>query len=149
MPRLCIFLLLLFFLPSIALARGHGGWSGGRSGGHSSHAYRAPRAYAPTHVRMPHSRPSSALPRSRPNNSYREYRREVDRLSNKNYRAHRSEIDPAHLRGKRAHHDLDHIKPVKRCYEQGMSPETCANTGNLRVLDAHQNRSEGCRGCKK
>lgn len=89
--------------------------------------YRAPRAESP----------------------YKKYRREVDRLSNQTYRDHQSSIDPGRRRGKRGRMDLDHILPVKKCYERGMSAEQCASRANLRMLDASRNRSEGCRGCRR
>ena len=152
-----------------AVARGHGGggYRGSSGGGHHSSGTRAyhPRAtYAPAyhpprapslHPRRPHignwprSKPVRSVPQAHAPSAYREYRREVDRMSNANYRQHRSSLDPGHMRGRRGHMDLDHVTPVKQCFDRGMSAAQCANPGNLRMLDAHRNRSEGCRGCRK
>lgn len=149
-------------LPADALARNHfGGYHS--SGGHQSSTYHAPRTHtyhAPTyHAPKAHTAkppkthwhvPSSGGHHAQPGDSpYRQYRREVDRLSNENYRRNRAQIDPAHMRGKRGHMDLDHRTPVKQCFDRGIPAAQCADPGNLRMLDAHQNRSEGCRGCKK
>lgn len=169
MARVIAFLLAVMCLATAqeAIARGRGGgasnWGGGSRGGRAP-VYRPYKAPEPARIplpspyrhprdpdaagRLPRTRPAP-LPQSRPANEYREYRREVDRLSNQNYRQHRQQIDPARLRGERAKMDLDHATPVKRCYEQGLPPERCADPSNLRLMDAHQNRSEGCRGCKR
>jgi len=83
--------------------------------------------------------------------NYQAYRKDVVKESNKNYRANKDTIDPGRERGKAAGKDLDHIKSVKDCYKDGTSASACASPNNLRILDASQNRSEGCRtpGCRK
>ena len=116
--------------------------------------YHAPKYHAPkvhtakapkTHWYVPHA----GGHRAHNDSPYKQYRREVDRLSNENYRRNRRQIDPGHMRGKRGHMDLDHRTPVKQCFDRGIPASQCADSSNLRMLDAHQNRSEGCRGCKK
>ncbi len=155
-------------LPLDASARGHGGggYYGGGGGGHRSsggssfhpRAARAPSYHAP-HVRSPQVREHyvSHFPKSKParvrqshsNSDYRDYRKEVDRVTSHNFRKNRASIDPGHTRGKRGGNDLDHRTPVKQCFDRGMSAAQCADPSNLRMLEAHQNRSEGCRGCRK
>jgi len=82
--------------------------------------------------------------------SYDEYRREVDRVTERNYREYRAWIDPDGLRGRKHGYDLDHMWPAKMCWVHGWAPETCASVALLRVMPAKQNRSEGCRmeGCR-
>ena len=131
---------LVVGLPLDAVARGHGGggyYGGGgghrSSGGSSYHpraaranSYHAPQVRSPQvrehHVsHFPKSKPSRAQPHSRPTNNYREYRKEVDRVTAHNFRKNRASIDPGHTRGRRGGNDLDHRTPVKQCFDRGMS----------------------------
>lgn len=80
--------------------------------------------------------------------AYRAYRHEVNKVTEIEYRAYREQIDPQHLRGKPHGYDLDHIQPVKVCYIKEIPAEVCGAHWNLRVIPAHDNRSEGCRTCK-
>jgi len=80
---------------------------------------------------------------------YVAYRHQVDKATHRVYLANRGVIDPHRLRGRG--YDLDHKVPVKVCYQRGMSVASCSAVGNLRMLSAHENRSEGCReaGCRR
>ena len=67
--------------------------------------------------------------------SYKLYRKEVDRLTN---------MQPLHLmkdfdkRDFNKYH-IDHIIPVKTCYNKGIKPEECANIKNLQILTRQEN----------
>lgn len=76
---------------------------------------------------------------------YRAYREAVDRETAKTWRENKQLLDPLETRGRARGIDLDHIKPVKQCYLEGLSPQECASVGNLRLMDARLNRREGCR----
>ena len=91
-----------------------------------------------------------AFPASASDPAYRSYAREVRALTEQVYRQNRNVIDPQRLRGKRRGFDLDHVVAVKECWLQGLSVTVCAAPSNLRVVQAHQNRSEGCKvsGCR-
>lgn len=92
-----------------------------------------------------------AFPASASDPAYRSYAREVRALTEQGYRQHRDTIDPQHLRGKRHGYDLDHDPiSIKECWLKRMTASSCASASNLRVVPAHQNRSEGCKvsGCR-
>lgn len=75
---------------------------------------------------------------------YSEYRKRVNLLTSRTYRTNKSVINPLDLPIGRtdtcenAHH-LDHIVPVKYCFERGFTPERCASVENLRVMPALEN----------
>jgi len=93
----------------------------------------------------------TAVPGFAKDPAYTDYRKQVDRESNKNYRANQGTIDPSRERGRAGGKDLDHSTSVKSCYKSGTSASACADTSNLRMLESSQNRREGCRevGCRK
>lgn len=76
---------------------------------------------------------------------YKAYRQEVDRETAATFLANREQIDPLRTRGRRRGIDLDHIKPVKQCWLEGLAPKDCASLSNLRLMDARLNRAESCR----
>lgn len=77
--------------------------------------------------------------------AYKAYRAEVDRETAATWQKHKAELDPMETRGRARGIDLDHIKPVKQCWLEGLSPKECAAVGNLRLMSAWLNRREGCR----
>ena len=69
---------------------------------------------------------------------YKTYARKVHRLSGKTYAENIDIINPNRytrtLCGVEGGWQLDHIIPIKECYEKGISPEKAAEVGNLRML---------------
>lgn len=73
------------------------------------------------------------------NKGFRKYRREVDIKTN---------MQPIHLLkdiSKRGFRDynIDHILPVRYCYDHGISIDECANIKNLQVLSSQENFIKG------
>lgn len=72
-------------------------------------------------------------------NGFRWYRRKVDELTN---------LQPLHvmkdieLRGF-CEHNIDHIMPVKYCFENGISEKECSDISNLQVLTFDENSIKG------
>lgn len=69
---------------------------------------------------------------------YTRYARKVHHLSGKTYEAHKDIINPNNyprtLCGVKDGWQLDHIIPVKECFEKGMSIEEASALDNLRML---------------
>lgn len=88
--------------------------------------------------------------KERANADYSNYRKEVDRLTEKTYKAYKPRIDSGNLRGRVQGYDLDHRTSVKQCFNRGMSASACAAPDNLQMLPSHINRSLGCKsaGCR-
>lgn len=69
------------------------------------------------------------------NKGFRDYRRKVDELTNQ---------QPIHLMKdieKRAfrEYNIDHIIPVRHCYDNGISEQECSNISNLQVISHDEN----------
>ncbi|AGR47738.1 hypothetical protein PHIM7_79 [Sinorhizobium phage phiM7] len=84
-------------------------------------------------------------PRWNPNKSaLTEYARKVRWFSEKTYRENISIINPhGYIRGRcgvPGAWQLDHIKSVKQCFEEGLTPEQCADVENLQMLSWEENR---------
>lgn len=69
---------------------------------------------------------------------YKKYSRQVHGLSQKTYEAHKQLINPNNyprtLCGVEDGWQLDHIIPIKECFEKGLSIEKAAHVSNLRML---------------
>jgi hypothetical protein len=74
---------------------------------------------------------------------YTKYARTVHALSQKIYKQNINIINPHNyprtLCGVEGGWQLDHIIPVKECFQQGKSPEEAASINNLRMLPWHDN----------
>lgn len=93
---------------------------------------KAPRPYRPRyHMRNPRLR------------EYIRYRNEVKRISEKVYVQHMDTINPGRkprtLCGVHGGWQLDHIYPLKRCFEEGWSPEQAGCLSNLQMLPWEEN----------
>ena len=66
-------------------------------------------------------------------------------LSEKTYRKHKQKLNPDNLpRGKmgvEGAHQLDHIKPLRQCFDEGVSPEESAALSNLQFITWQNNLS--------
>lgn len=76
------------------------------------------------------------------------YRNSVRKLTNKNYRKYKHIINPDNLPIVRckngvAGYQIDHIKPIKWCYENKYSIEQCADISNLQILMWEDNLKKG------
>ena len=75
---------------------------------------------------------------STPKPEWQVYADEVRRLSNIEYSKHLSSINPTNLpRGKSSDpsaYKLEHIAPVRFCFERGVPAEACAHYTNLRLV---------------
>lgn len=93
--------------------------------------HRAPKGIGSRSIRNPHI------------DEYKRYAREVHRLSNQVYHQHKEQINPDnHPRtvcGVEGGWQLDHIIPVKQCFETGMTVTEAARIDNLRMLPWKQN----------
>jgi len=69
---------------------------------------------------------------------YTQYARKVHRLSQKVYEEHKDILNPNNhprtLCGVEGGWQLDHIIPIKECFEKGLSEEEVASLDNLRML---------------
>lgn len=69
---------------------------------------------------------------------YKKYARQVHGLSQKVYEEYKDIINPNNyprtLCGVENGWQLDHITPIKECFEQGISPQDAAQVSNLRML---------------
>jgi hypothetical protein len=69
---------------------------------------------------------------------YTRYARKVHGLSQKMYEKHKDAINPNNyprtLCGVEGGWQLDHITPIKECFEKGQSPHEAAQISNLRML---------------
>ena len=69
---------------------------------------------------------------------YKRYSRQVHGLSQKVYEANIDKINPNRyprtLCGVEGGWQLDHIVPIKECFEKGISPEEASSINNLRML---------------
>lgn len=74
---------------------------------------------------------------------YRKYRNIVGKLSEKNYVKHFNYINPNNyprtLAGVDGGYQLDHIKPIKECFDEGIDPEIASSVDNLRMLPWKEN----------
>lgn len=73
------------------------------------------------------------------NKGYRIYRRRVDELTN---------LQPLHImkdfdKREFGKYNVDHIIPVRYCYDKGMSEEECADISNLQIL-THKDNTDKC-----
>lgn len=81
---------------------------------------------------------------------YKAYARKVHRLSGKTYTENIDIINPQRytrtLCGVEGGWQLDHIIPIKECYESGLTPEQASDVGNLRMLPWRDNlaRNKKC-----
>lgn len=69
---------------------------------------------------------------------YKKYARQVHGLSQKMYEEHKQIINPNNyprtLCGVENGWQLDHITPIKECFEKGLTPQEAAQVSNLRML---------------
>lgn len=69
---------------------------------------------------------------------YKKYARQVHGLSQKIYEEYKDVINPNNyprtLCGVENGWQLDHITPIKECFEKGLSPQEAAQVSNLRML---------------
>jgi hypothetical protein len=69
---------------------------------------------------------------------YKKYSRQVHGLSQKVYEAYKDVINPNNyprtLCGVEDGWQLDHITPIKECFEKGLTPQEAAQVDNLRML---------------
>ena len=69
---------------------------------------------------------------------YKKYARQVHGLSQKIYEEHKQIINPNNyprtLCGVEDGWQLDHITPIKECFEKGLTPQEAAQVSNLRML---------------
>jgi hypothetical protein len=69
---------------------------------------------------------------------YKKYARQVHGLSQKIYEEYKDVINPNNyprtLCGVEDGWQLDHITPIKECFEKGLSPQEAAQVSNLRML---------------
>ena len=69
---------------------------------------------------------------------YKKYARQVHGLSQKTYEEHKQIINPNNyprtLCGVEGGWQLDHIIPIKECFEKGLTPQEAAQVSNLRML---------------
>lgn len=69
---------------------------------------------------------------------YKKYRSRVNKLTEKNYLLHVDKINPSQLprtiAGVDNGYQLDHIKPVRECFDLGVSIEEASSPENLRML---------------
>ena len=74
---------------------------------------------------------------------YKKYKGKVHRLSEKIYMKHKEQINPNNYKrtlcGVTGGYQLDHIKPIWDCFEQGVPPEQVADISNLRMLPWREN----------
>ena len=74
---------------------------------------------------------------------YRQYRNNVALLTERNYVKYIEDINPNRyprtLAGVDGGWQLDHIKPVRECFDEGISPEEAAHANNLRMLPWQEN----------
>jgi 5-methylcytosine-specific restriction endonuclease McrA len=74
---------------------------------------------------------------------YKKYARTVHALSHKVYEQNINIINPNNhprtLCGIKGGWQLDHIIPIKECFQQGMSPEDASSINNLRMLPWYDN----------
>lgn len=79
---------------------------------------------------------------------FRRYRHKVVVLTNKNYRNNIDIINPNRyprtLSGISGGYQIDHIKSVKFCFENGISPEDCSDLSNLQMLPWEENNRKSC-----
>lgn len=85
------------------------------------------------------SYPGMPRPQRNPNiEEYTRYSRQVHGLSQKNYEANKDVINPNNyprtICGVEGGYQLDHIIPIKECFEKGMSVEEASSLDNLRML---------------
>ena len=78
-------------------------------------------------------------PKRNPNvKEYTKYARQVHGLSQKIYEKNKNIInpneDPRTLCGVEGGWQLDHIIPIKECYERGLTPQEASQVNNLRML---------------
>jgi len=77
-----------------------------------------------------------------------QYGSRVRWLSEKTYEANKDIINPQnHPRGRCGVPDayqLDHIKSVKQCFEEGLTPEQCSAIDNLQIISWQENRQKWC-----
>lgn len=75
--------------------------------------------------------------------NFKNYKRLVHRLSGYNYTKHIDIINPNRytrtLCGVEGGWQLDHIIPIKECYEKGMTPQEASSIENLRMLPWKEN----------
>ena len=78
---------------------------------------------------------------------WEKYRAKVRSLTRKTYKKHKAIINPNNLPTGRAGvvgaHHLDHIVPIRYCFENFIPPEICAHQDNLQML--HWNDNVGSR----
>jgi len=74
-----------------------------------------------------------------------QYRSKVMSLTRQNYKAHKQEINPNNLptgkAGTEGAYQLDHIVPIRYCFEHYIPAETCADWSNLQMLPWQENLS--------
>lgn len=74
---------------------------------------------------------------------YKSYRGKVDRLTEKTYAANFDIINPNKvprtIAGVDGGYQLDHIKPVRQCFDEGISVEEASSVDNLRMLPWKEN----------
>ena len=70
--------------------------------------------------------------------AYRRYRNRVTRLSDKTYQENKHVLNPhgydRTICGIPGGYQLDHVKSVRECFDQGMTPEDASKLDNLQLL---------------
>ena len=81
---------------------------------------------------------------------YKKYRGKVNRMSEKTYVEHIDIINPNRhprtISGVDGGYQLDHIKPVRQCFEEGISIQEASSLDNLRMLPWRDNIMRNKRG---
>ena len=71
------------------------------------------------------------------------YNSKVRRLTEKTYQKHKDVLNPDDLprgrMGTEGAHQIDHLKSVRRCYEEGVSPEDASALSNLELVSWEEN----------
>lgn len=75
--------------------------------------------------------------------AYKKYKNIVGKLTDKTYAKYIDVINPDRLprtiAGVEGGYQLDHIKSVRECFDEGVDPEVCADVNNLRMLPWKEN----------
>ena len=74
---------------------------------------------------------------------YRRYKNKVHKLSESTYKKYITQINPHSYKrtlcGVEGGYQLDHIIPVRICFESGVTPESASGVNNLRLLPWKEN----------
>jgi len=80
---------------------------------------------------------------------FKRYKNKVHQLSHKIYQQNKTLINPENhprtLAGVKEGWQLDHIKSIKQCFEEGVPPEQASSVGNLQMLPWENNIAKSTR----